>query len=415
LDQAEREARALFGPPPASLRRAEEVGIDGGPVRKAWAAWSDGQDLDGAALTKHLENQLPDLLSSVAELRKRSEEARQLREDVWRPVAADLAAWLPAGREALRAAEMLPALKEAEAWVKRTAGEIRDQRFAPIANRSIELWKLLRQQSNVDLGRVALESKGATSTRRQVVLDVTVDGVAGAALGVMSQGELHSLALSLFLPRATLPESPFRFIVIDDPVQSMDPARVDGLARVLEETARTHQVVVFTHDGRLFESVRRIGIQAEVIEVQRRGESVVELREALDPVDAAIRDAMSLVKTDGLPESVGRRVVPGFCRVAVEGACTEVVRRRRLGRGEPHAEVEELLIRQSRMATLAALALFDDEGRGGDVLGRLNRWGRSVADTFQFLNKGVHQGWDGDLMRLVRESENLAHRIRELT
>ena len=61
---------------------------------------------------------------------------------------------------------------------------------------------------------------------------MTVDGVPGAALGVMSQGELHSLALSLFLPRATLSESPFRFVVIDDPVQSMDPARVDGLARL---------------------------------------------------------------------------------------------------------------------------------------------------------------------------------------
>ena len=52
-----------------------------------------------------------------------------------------------------------------------------------------------------------------------------IDGVAGAALGVMSQGELHALALALFLPRATLPESPFRFVVIDDPVQSMDPAQ----------------------------------------------------------------------------------------------------------------------------------------------------------------------------------------------
>ena len=65
-----------------------------------------------------------------------------------------------------------------------------------------------------------------------------MDGVEGAALGVMSQGELHALALSLFIPRATLPESPFRFIVIDDPVQSMDPARVDGLARVLESGVR---------------------------------------------------------------------------------------------------------------------------------------------------------------------------------
>jgi wobble nucleotide-excising tRNase len=82
-------------------------------------------------------------------------------------------------------------------------------------------------------------------TRRR---DVAVDGVAGVALGVMSQGELHSLALSLFVPRATLPESPFRFIVIDDPVQSMDTARVDGLARVLEGASADRQVVVFTHD-----------------------------------------------------------------------------------------------------------------------------------------------------------------------
>ena len=72
---------------------------------------------------------------------------------------------------------------------------------------------------------------------------MTVDGVAGAALGVMSQGELHALALSLFLPRATLAESPFRFVVIDDPVQSMDPARVDGLAKALEDIARTRQVL----------------------------------------------------------------------------------------------------------------------------------------------------------------------------
>jgi len=53
------------------------------------------------------------------------------------------------------------------------------------------------------------------------------------------QIRIRTTALSLFLPRATLPESPFRFVVIDDPVQSMDPARVDGLARALEETART--------------------------------------------------------------------------------------------------------------------------------------------------------------------------------
>ena len=93
--------------------------------------------------------------------------------------------------------------------------------------------------------------------------------------------------LSLFLPRATLPESPFRFVVIDDPVQSMDPARVDGLARALEETARTRQVIVFTHDERLPEAVRRLGIESRMFMVTRRPGSVVEVRKSLDPAKNA--------------------------------------------------------------------------------------------------------------------------------
>src|SRR5262245_20969376 len=138
----------------------------------------------------------------------------------------------------------------------------------------MDTWRLLRQNSNVELGRIELTGTGSA---RRVKLDVTVDGVSGAALGVMSQGELHSLALSLFLPRATLPESPFRFVVIDDPVQSMDPARVDGLARALEETARTRQAIVFTHDERLAEAVRRLNIKTTILSLTRRPEPVVGL------------------------------------------------------------------------------------------------------------------------------------------
>src|SRR5207237_5725460 len=126
------------------------------------------------------------------------------------------------------------------------------------------LWQYLRLQSNVDLEVVALAGSGVT---RRPVLTVDVDGVETDALSVMSQGELSSIALSLFLPRATLPESPFRFVVIDDPVQSMDPVRVDRLARVLEEVAKTRQVVVFTHDDRLPSSLRGLQIDATILQV----------------------------------------------------------------------------------------------------------------------------------------------------
>ena len=56
--------------------------------------------------------------------------------------------------------------------------------------------------------------------------------------------------------RDAQPASSFRFLVIDDPVQAMDPAKVDGLARVLESTAVGRQVIVFTHDNRLAQAVR---------------------------------------------------------------------------------------------------------------------------------------------------------------
>src|SRR6202008_5019122 len=194
-----------------------------------------------------------------------------------------------------------------------------------IADRAQAICDDLLRGSNVKVAQIHLTG---ASTQRRVDLDVTVDGVATAALGVMSQGELNALALSLFIPRATLEESPFRFIVVDDPVQSMDPARVDGLARVLEGASADRQVVVFTHDDRLPEAVRRLDIAAEIVEVTRREASVVELRRALEPVGRYLEDALAVAGTLDVPSSAAARVVPGLCRLALEAACMEVVRRR---------------------------------------------------------------------------------------
>jgi hypothetical protein len=117
---------------------------------------------------------------------------------------------------------------------------VRNARLAPFAATSARVWETLRQESNVELGPITLAGAG---TARKVALDVTIDGVPGAALSVMSQGELHALGLALFLPRAMAGDSPFGFVVIDDPVQAMDPAKVDGLARVLSSVAASRQVV----------------------------------------------------------------------------------------------------------------------------------------------------------------------------
>ena len=268
-----------------------------------------------------VESHLPQFISrSRRNSRQAAADELSRREDAWRPHALALAEWLPKARKARKAAEALPLLKAAEKWMKDAADDIRNERFAPIADQTRRIWDQLKLQSNVSLDDVHL---GGTGKARKVELNVTVDGQEGAALGVMSQGELHSLALSLFIPRATLAESPFRFVVIDDPVQSMDPARVDGLARVLQSASKDRQVVVFTHDDRLPEAIRRLDIDATVIEVTRREGSVVEPRRSKDPVSRYIEDAMALAYTDDLPPEVARRVVPGLCREALEAACME--------------------------------------------------------------------------------------------
>jgi recombinational DNA repair ATPase RecF len=413
-EAARRQWEGLATLPGDAFKRAPAVGLDLGELVEALGTWvKAGSIPDLAALADHVESASGPLREAIVRLRDSARAELGRKEDAWRPAAVEVAAWLAGAREAVRGDADMKRLKSAEAWLKKAAAGIRDDRFAPIAEKAAGIWEHLRQQSHVELGRIQLTGEG---TRRRVALDVTVDGVEGAALGVMSQGELHSLALSLFVPRATLAESPFRFIVIDDPVQSMDPARVDGLARVLESASADRQVVVFTHDDRLPEAVRRLDIAAEILEVTRRDASVVDLRRALDPVGRHLEDALAVAGTADLPSTVAAQVVPGLCRLALEAACMEVVRRRRLSRGEPHAEVERALRDAGRLTRLLALALFDDVERAGDVLPRLEReTGPPGAATVRQCDEGPPDPAGATAgVELVRQASKLAAWLRGL-
>ena len=227
----------------------------------------------------------------------------------------------------------------------------------------------------------------------------------------MSQGELNALALSLFVPRARFDESPFRFAVLDDPVQAMDPVRVDGLARVLHDLAQTHQVMVFSHDDRLPSAIRQLQIPATIVSVTRRSKSRVELKKSLDPIEAAIEDARALELSDGLPERVQRQVVPGLCRQAIEAACLESGRRRLLAAGMSLDDCEAMWAATDRLLPRIAIALYGDPDRAGDAYGTLNnKFGRMAADTVRACNEMAHSGAPAgtDLKDLIFRSESLA-------
>ncbi|MET8364824.1 AAA family ATPase [Micromonospora sp. NPDC005194] len=362
-----------------------------------------------AELADHLAARYPAVVTAADAARAYAEGFLRQRDTGWRAAAADVREWVAAA-DGLPAREAtLTRLKAARAWLKDAGTQIRNERVAPFAEHSQQIWAQLRQESNVELGAMTLEG---ANTRRRVVFPVSVDGADnGTALGVMSQGEMQALGLATFLPRSCAPESPFRFIVVDDPVQSMDPSKVDGLARVLAALAEQRQVVVFTHDTRLPDAVRRLDIgKARIIEVTRAEKSVVTLRPGSDPVARYLDDAYALSRNKEIPAEVRGPVVAELCRSAVEAACHRTVWRTRVVRGVPHADIEAAIVDASRrLATIVAMAAFDDAEKGGEVLGWLGRrHGRRAVNAYQACREGVHGAYLADLPGLVADARLLA-------
>lgn len=405
LDAAVEAARRLVTPVPAAVRRAP-AGVDVDATRAAWQGWERARDVDPEKLADALDLALPNLTSAVTALQTAAQTELARLDETWRPVSAKMWAWYAAAERVAADAPLIADLRKAETWLKGVTAGLSNERMAPFEAQSQAIWRQLRQESNVDLGGVRLTGSG---NQRKVLLDVTVDGTDSAALSVMSQGELHALGLALFLPRATRDESPFRFIMIDDPVQAMDPAKVDGLARVLSEIAKTRQVIVFSHDDRLADAVRRLPDPARIYEVQRKERSQVGLVVSSDPIMRYLSDARAVINDKAMPDGLQREIVANCCRGALEAAAHAKVRRVRLGRGEAHLDVDAALASAVKVQEKMTLAVFDDPTRGGDLLNCLNnKVGRWAGDTLQACKKGAHRAYGGDMKTLVDDTRRLA-------
>lgn len=388
--------------------------VDGLPVEHAVAAAAvlRAGPAAGEDLAVHLLTHYPRFVAAVDAVRAAAAAWLQDRDTGWQQLLPDLRRWTAAVRDLPEQAAALAELKAARAWLKNAAMVLRNQRLAPFAAQAQQIWEELRQESNVQLGTMSL---AGTATRRRIEFPISVDGADnGTALGVMSQGEMHALGLAMFLPRACAEESPFRFVIIDDPVQSMDPSKVDGLARVLARIATDRQVVVFTHDPRLSDAVRRLEIDAVTLQVVRAEQSVVSVKPVLDPALRYLDDAWALARSTEVGVDVRTPVVAELCRSALEYACQRVVWRVRTARGDRHADIEDALQRAHKTTSLFALALFDDADRGGDVLSRLrNGYGGWAVNAYDLSRKAVHGGVVvADLPGFVNDARRLAEALR---
>lgn len=404
-------ARRYVRPRPAALDRSPVPEVDVGSARQAWTTWAAAPDGDGAAaalgLAEHLEQHVKQFVAELAQVRTAAAAEVNARDDLWEPLATRIAAWCEQWDAWLAASADIEVLARAELWLKENDKRLKDERLAPISRGAREAWAKLRQESNVELGSLTL---AGSANRRHVRIESTVDGTDAGSIAVLSQGELHALALALFLPRATMAQSPFRFLVLDDPVQAMDPAKVDGLVALLGELARNRQVIVLSHDDRLPDAVRRTETSATVIQVRRGQDSQVSLEVVQDPATRYLSDAFALVKDDRLPETTLRRVLPGLLRFAVESAARTRFFSEQLGSGKaalPDLEAE--WERQTSTRSRVSLAVH------GEVR-NLDGWATAPYRKYGLRNVGtaMHNGLKADIAPIdaARDVERLVADVR---
>ena len=281
-----------------------------------------------------------------------------------------------------------------------------------------EIWGRIRPGSAANFEKITIRRAYDAQTSRptsRVSFDFVIDGISSVERGVLSQGELHTLALSMFLPTMARPESPFGFAVVDDPVQVMDQYAVAGLTQVLEEYAKKLQLIVFTHDERLPLALRRADIDHTLIDIQRSDESVVKCEVLYDPVTQRLRDAREEARRPESDNWMGRRQdVADQCRRAIEAACTHAVVRRRTHEGQPAVDIFEEIDRlkedsKSSMRGLLALAIWGEEGKIGEVskfLTEQKSWGEEINEILNQVNKLVHAA-DADAAKAAYAGDDL--------
>ncbi|MFC4127224.1 AAA family ATPase [Nocardia rhizosphaerae] len=396
MELAHAEALRALTSPPALLDHCPVAELEPAlaTARTAWTHWAaitrGSEAPTMTQLATHLDTGVGPLCESIDALTAAATAHLAEAEDRWQPLNSRLHDWCTRWEAWLAAKPLIDQLAEAKKWLQDNDLRLRNARLAPIRDGVRHAWSVLRQESNVEISDLSLEG---SANRRKLRIDSLIDGVAAGGLTVLSQGELHALALALFLPRATMAESPFRFLVLDDPVQAMDPAKVDGLVSLLSELARNRQVIVLSHDDRLPAAVRRGNYAATIMEVTRSKDSAVSITTLTDPARRYLDDARALVlecENAKLPPEAMRRTLPGMLRFAVETAAKHGYLSHNIQRGRSLTELETEWDRATTTRAKVALAVFGEPRENH----ALDQWARAEYQKAALRTVGpkMHDG-----------------------
>lgn len=184
----------------------------------------------------------------------------------------------------------------------------------------------------------------------------------------------------------------------------MDPTKVDGLAAVLADVAKSRQVIVFSHDDRFTQAARRLPSPPTILSLRREARSEVIIQNEVRPVERYLSDAFALLHERNLDDSIRRRVIPGILRQAIESAAWQRYATERLAAGDSLSELEANWQQAARLR--ARLALVLDPGFEA-WLNRETLRRRIVG----ICNAGTHQPMTGDVREAYEDAKTVVSAI----
>jgi hypothetical protein len=148
-------------------------------------------------------------------------------------------------------------LTETQELIRLVEHEMQTRRAALLATRGGEV-KDLYDRLNRGADVVFDHMEPGTDSMK---LHATSFGTPMSAAANLSECQLNCLGLAMWLMRATTPSSPFGFVLLDDPVQSMDDGHAEAfISDIVPHLLDGHrkQVIVLTHVKRITERLREL-------------------------------------------------------------------------------------------------------------------------------------------------------------
>ena len=148
-------------------------------------------------------------------------------------------------------------LQETQELIRAVEGEVQTKQGALLSTRGAEVKGLYdRLNRGADVGFEEMEP--STDSMK---LHATSFGKRMSAAANLSECQLNCLGLAMWLMRATTSSSPFGFVLLDDPVQSMDDDHTEAfITDIVPHLLDDHgkQVIVLSHVKRVIERLREL-------------------------------------------------------------------------------------------------------------------------------------------------------------